>query len=47
LLLGVIVAAAFFPFALVGWDDTHLAVSVSVSLLAACSLSTGIAMALP
>ena len=40
-------AAAFLPFALLGWGDERVAVAVSLALLASCSIATIVAMALP
>jgi magnesium transporter len=47
LLVGVILAALFFPFSLLGWGDVEVSAAVSIALLAACSTATLIAMALP
>ena len=47
LLTGVVLSSAFFPVALWHWGDGEVAIAVSVSLLAACSVATLIAMALP
>jgi magnesium transporter len=46
-LVGAALAAAFLPIALLRWGDTDLALAVSLSLLAACSVATIVAMALP
>jgi magnesium transporter len=46
-LVGATVAAAFFPIVLWRWGDSDVALAVSVSLLAACSIATAVAMALP
>jgi magnesium transporter len=46
-LVGATVAAAFFPIVLWRWGDSEVALAVSVSLLAACSIATTVAMALP
>jgi magnesium transporter len=46
-LVGVILAALFFPFAWLGWGDAEVAAAVSIALLAACSTATLIAMGLP
>ncbi len=47
LLTGLALSSAFFPVALWRWGDGEVAIAVSVSLLAACSVATLIAMALP
>jgi magnesium transporter len=51
LLTGVLVGGAlslvFYPFALWWWDEADVAFAVSLSLLAACSVATAVAMALP
>ncbi len=46
-LVGAALAAAFLPVALLRWGDSQVALAVSVSLLAACSVATAVAMALP
>jgi magnesium transporter len=46
-LIGLAVAAAFFPFALVAWDDSRVAGAVALALVASCSIATMVAMALP
>lgn len=46
-LIGALVGAAFIPFAAIGWGDGELAVAIGISLFAACSVATAIAMALP
>jgi magnesium transporter len=47
LLIGLALSSAFFPVALWHWGDGEVAIAVSLSLLAACSVATLIAMALP
>jgi magnesium transporter len=47
LLASLALSAAAFPFALWRWGDAQVASVVSVSLFAACSVATIIAMALP
>jgi magnesium transporter len=47
LLMGLALSLAFFPVALLRWGDGELAIAVSLSLLAACSVATVIAMTLP
>jgi magnesium transporter len=47
LFVGVIVAAVSYPLVLVGWHDAQVAAAVSVALLAACTIATAVAMALP
>jgi magnesium transporter len=41
------IGAAFFPFALVVWDDARIAASVALALGVSCSIATLVAMALP
>jgi magnesium transporter len=45
--IGVVLAALFLPFAVLGWGDERVAVAVSLALLAACSIATSVAMLLP
>jgi magnesium transporter len=45
--IGLAIALAFLPFVLVVWGDGSIAVTVSVALLASCSLATVVAMLLP
>ncbi|MBM3944163.1 MAG: magnesium transporter [SAR202 cluster bacterium] len=47
MLVGVALAAAFFPISLGVWRNLDLSVAVSLSLLAACSVATVVAMTLP
>jgi magnesium transporter len=47
LLTGLALSSVFFPVALWRWGDGEVAIVVSLSLLAACSVATLIAMALP
>jgi magnesium transporter len=47
LLVGTTVAAAFVPVGLWRWGEPEVVVAVALSLLAACSIATLIAMALP
>jgi len=47
LLVGLALCLAFFPVALLRWQDAGLALAVSVSILAACSTATVVAMSLP
>jgi magnesium transporter len=47
LLVGITVAAAFLPVGLWRWGEPDVALAVALSLLAACSIATLIAMALP
>ncbi len=46
-LVGVTVAAAFYPLAVWRWGDLEVAVTAALALLAACSTATLVAMALP
>jgi|SRR5829696_643805 magnesium transporter len=47
LLIGLALSLTFFPMALFRWRDGEVAIAVSLSLLAACSVATVIAMVLP
>ena len=47
LAIGLVIAAAFFPFALAVWGDTSVAFAVALALLASCSIATVVAMVLP
>ncbi|MBM3943356.1 MAG: magnesium transporter [SAR202 cluster bacterium] len=47
LLVGISLSAAFLPLGIWWWHDHRLAITVSLSLLAACSTATLVAMALP
>ena len=46
-IVGVLMAGAFFPFALLVWGDGRVAVAVGLALLASCSIATIVAMAFP
>jgi magnesium transporter len=45
--VGAVIAGAFFPFARLVWGDTAVAAAVALALLASCSVATLVAMALP
>jgi magnesium transporter len=45
--VGAALGVLFFPFSLVAWDQADVSLAVSLSLFAACSTATIIAMALP
>jgi magnesium transporter len=47
LLVGLTLAAAFVPVGLWRWGDVEVVAAVALSLVAACSVATVIAMALP
>lgn len=47
LIIGALIAAAFFAFAAAFWGDARVAAVVALSLLVSVSLATGVAMALP
>ena len=47
LLVGVMLAATFVPIGLLGWHDGDVVIAVALSLFAACSTATVVAMALP
>jgi len=46
-LVGATVAMAFYPLAVLAWGDVRVALAAALSLLAACSIATVVAMALP
>jgi magnesium transporter len=46
-LVGATVAAAFYPIAVLVWGDELIALAAALSLLAACSIATLVAMLLP
>ena len=46
-LVGVVLSIIFFPVALWLWHETDVALAVSLSLFAACSIATVVAMLLP
>lgn len=46
-LIGTLVGAAFYPFALIGWGDGDVALAVGLALIASCSIATSVATALP
>lgn len=45
--IGTMIGAAFFPFALVVWGDAGVAATVAIALGVSCSVATIVAMALP
>lgn len=47
ILVGLAVSVAFYPVALLWWGDADIALSVALSLAAACSVAAGIGVALP
>jgi len=46
-IIGLLMAAAFLPFALLVWGDGQVAVAVGLALLASCSIATVVAMVFP
>jgi magnesium transporter len=46
-LIGLMIAAVFFPFAALGWGDSQVALAVALALFASCAISTAVAMILP
>jgi len=46
-LVGLVLATAIFPLILWRWGRADVAAAVSVALLSACSIASGVAMALP
>jgi magnesium transporter len=47
LLIGICLAAVFAPAVLAWWDDAEIALTVGLSLLAACSVASAVALTLP
>ena len=47
MVVGLVIAAAFFPFALIVWGDARAAAAVALALVVSCSVATILAMALP
>ena len=47
LVIGALLGALFFPFALAIWGNERVAASVALALLASCSIATIVAMGLP
>jgi magnesium transporter len=47
MVIGVVIAAAFFPFALIGWGEADVALAVALALFGSCAIATIVAMALP
>jgi magnesium transporter len=47
LLAGIALALLFLPVSLLRWNDVDVAVAVAISLLAACSIASVVAMTLP
>jgi len=45
--IGLLIAAVFFPFALLLWENARVAATVAVALFASCSTATLVAMFLP
>ena len=46
-IMGLLVGAAFIPFALLGWGDGGVAAAVSLALFASCTIAVLVAMAFP
>lgn len=47
LIVGVLMGAAFLPFALLAWGDGEVAVAVGLALVASCSIATPVAIVFP
>jgi magnesium transporter len=47
LVIGLLVGAVFFPFAVAVWRDASIAAAVSIALVVSCSVASVVAMALP
>ncbi len=46
-LIGVVVAATFFPFCLIAFNDLAIAITVSLALFASCGVASIVALTLP
>jgi magnesium transporter len=46
-LIGILIGAAFYPFAVIGWGDADVALAVGLALIASCSIATSVATVLP
>ncbi|HEX7278338.1 MAG TPA: magnesium transporter [Solirubrobacterales bacterium] len=46
-LIGILIGATFFGFALIGWGDSQVALAVALALTASCSIATSVATILP
>jgi magnesium transporter len=46
-IIGILIGAVFFPFALIGWGDADVALAVALALTASCSIATSVATVLP
>jgi magnesium transporter len=46
-LIGTLIGAAFYPFAVIGWGDADVALAVGLALIASCSIATTVATVLP
>lgn len=46
-IVGILLAAAFFVFAYVVWDEARVAAAIAIALLLSAALATAIAMTLP
>lgn len=46
-LIGLLIGAAFLPFALLAFGDQEVAVAVAISLVLACSVASAVALILP
>ena len=46
-MIGALLAACFFGFALAGWGDGRIAAIVAIALFASASIATVVAMTLP
>jgi magnesium transporter len=46
-LIGLLIGAVFYPFALIGWGDGDVALAVGLALFASCSIATSVATVLP
>jgi magnesium transporter len=47
LVIGVLIAATFFPFAYLVWGDGRVAATVALALFASTGTATAVAMGLP
>jgi magnesium transporter len=47
ILIGLMIGLVFYPFAVIGWGDSEVALAVALALFASCAMATVVAVALP
>jgi magnesium transporter len=45
--IGILMGVVFYPFALIGWGDSDVALAVGLALIASCAIATSVATVLP